>query len=121
MADNQEKTPRSTNQDEEAALSEQKEQQNGAETGNNPEKDAEATNKADIERMENEGASSSNDTNDQNAPTETPEANEGGASSSEKANDQNATPTENPEGNEDSQEDEKKKKKRFDCCGKEEE
>ena len=112
---------KSINEEDEAEFSEQKEQQDGAEIGNNPEKDAEATNKADIERMENEGASSSNDTNDQNAPTETPEANEGGASSSDKANDQNATPTENPEANEESQEDEKKKKKRFGCCGKEEE
>ena len=111
MADKQEKTPQSTNQDE----------MDGAETGNNPEKDAEATNKADIERMENEGASSSNNANDQNTPTESPKADEGGVSSSDKANDQNATPTENPQANEDSQEDEKKKKKRFGCCGKEEE
>ena len=52
MADNQEKTPRSTNQDEEAALSEQKEQHDKAETANNPEKG---------------GASSSDNANDQKA------------------------------------------------------
>ena len=112
---------KSINEEDEAALSGQKEQQDGAETGNNLEKDAEATNKADIERMENEGASSSNNANDQNTTTESPKADEGGVSSSDKANDQNATPTENPQANEDSQEDEKKKKKRFGCCGKEEE
>ena len=76
---------KSVNEEEEAALSEQKEQQDGAETGNNPEKDAEATNKADIEKMENEGASNANHQN--TTPTETHEANEGGASSSEKSSD----------------------------------